>query len=269
MLSKYQQFLLNNAAQISSIEGAIRALTYVLPGRFSDAEIASEGIYTVLSFLSLYHDRILAKAAHAGLLVKNGKEVLVSQETPFNRYQLTFWNSSKTYRCIALILCSSQFTEKLVEMLVKKKWGEKRKWQIVSWIEIIKAACRLVLLKTTRDRMVLGSMYPERIVDPATLDSSSAKTSGNINGFVKPTSWKGKRSGNVFESVETIMSKSERQSGGISGIISFKASPPEAVIPGHRLVRPLKLLGLTGELLYILRPVAYGKTSLLVENAGA
>ncbi|CAJ0883995.1 22267_t:CDS:2 [Entrophospora sp. SA101] len=42
LLKKYENFILANASQISSIESSLRTLTYVLPGRFADAEFASE-----------------------------------------------------------------------------------------------------------------------------------------------------------------------------------------------------------------------------------
>jgi hypothetical protein len=39
---EYEAFLLKNASQISSIETTLRTFTYILPGRFHDAELASE-----------------------------------------------------------------------------------------------------------------------------------------------------------------------------------------------------------------------------------
>jgi peroxin-16 len=52
-LKEYDAYILKNAAQISSIESALRTITYILPsipnvltfltvGRFKDAELASE-----------------------------------------------------------------------------------------------------------------------------------------------------------------------------------------------------------------------------------
>jgi hypothetical protein len=41
-LDSYQHFLLKNSSQISSIESSLRSLTFILPGQFKDAEIASE-----------------------------------------------------------------------------------------------------------------------------------------------------------------------------------------------------------------------------------
>jgi hypothetical protein len=55
LLKEYDAYILKNAAQISSIESALRTITYILPstslpstrqclivGRFKDAELASE-----------------------------------------------------------------------------------------------------------------------------------------------------------------------------------------------------------------------------------
>lgn len=38
----YEEFIVSNASSIGSIESALRSLTYIIPGRFRDAEIASE-----------------------------------------------------------------------------------------------------------------------------------------------------------------------------------------------------------------------------------
>jgi peroxin-16 len=57
LLKEYDAYILKNAAQISSIESALRTITYILPstspftrqclivGRFKDAELASETCY--------------------------------------------------------------------------------------------------------------------------------------------------------------------------------------------------------------------------------
>ena len=54
VLKEYDSYILKNAAQISSIESALRTITYILPGlfpntngqltagRFKDADMASE-----------------------------------------------------------------------------------------------------------------------------------------------------------------------------------------------------------------------------------
>ena len=37
--SAYEAFLLANASQITAVESSLRSITYVLPGRFKDAEL--------------------------------------------------------------------------------------------------------------------------------------------------------------------------------------------------------------------------------------
>ena len=38
----YEGFLVENASQITAVESSLRTLTYFLPGRFKDAELAGE-----------------------------------------------------------------------------------------------------------------------------------------------------------------------------------------------------------------------------------
>lgn len=41
-LARYENFLLSNASTVSTLESSLRSLTWLLPGRFKDAELASE-----------------------------------------------------------------------------------------------------------------------------------------------------------------------------------------------------------------------------------
>jgi peroxin-16 len=42
-LAKYENFLVKNVSTISTLESSLRSVTWFLPGRFKDAELASEG----------------------------------------------------------------------------------------------------------------------------------------------------------------------------------------------------------------------------------
>lgn len=46
----YESLLVANATRISSIESSLRSLTWFLPGRFKDSELASEAREFLLSF---------------------------------------------------------------------------------------------------------------------------------------------------------------------------------------------------------------------------
>ena len=41
-LARYESFLVNNVSTISTVESSLRSITWLLPGRFKDAELASE-----------------------------------------------------------------------------------------------------------------------------------------------------------------------------------------------------------------------------------
>ncbi|KAJ1937361.1 hypothetical protein FBU59_004773, partial [Linderina macrospora] len=223
-------------------------------GRFADAEIASEAIYTLLSFVGIYHDGLLGKAAKSGLLVgKDGKQISIDV-TPFNRYQGKLSRSSDLYRILSLLLSSLQFSEKLIEMAVVKRCGEKMRWKVVSWIEIIKAVARLSLLHLSGRRMVTGTVVPERLVDPASL--GSARAAATAVPVAEDSQWKGERSGLKFKSVRGILSQTEGNAD-LGGFVTAEAREPEKVAPALSLIRKYGPMGLAGELLFILRPIIY------------
>lgn len=43
LVQAYEKLLLDNVSTVQSVESGIRNLTWLLPGRFEDAELASEG----------------------------------------------------------------------------------------------------------------------------------------------------------------------------------------------------------------------------------
>ena len=38
----YESFLLQHVSQVTALESSLRSMTYILPGRFKDAELAGE-----------------------------------------------------------------------------------------------------------------------------------------------------------------------------------------------------------------------------------
>jgi peroxin-16 len=43
LVTAYEGLLINNVSTVQTVESAIRNVTWFLPGRFEDAEVASEG----------------------------------------------------------------------------------------------------------------------------------------------------------------------------------------------------------------------------------
>lgn len=42
LIGQYEDFITNNSSSVGQIESALRSLTYIIPGRFRESEIASE-----------------------------------------------------------------------------------------------------------------------------------------------------------------------------------------------------------------------------------
>jgi peroxin-16 len=157
-LNMYGDFIAKNQSSVTQIESALRSLTYIIPGRFRDAELASESLHSSIQLLSMYHDTLLTRAI-------SKLPGMPRQQTPHNRYTKFWIQRSTFYRRIATLLSMIQYTELLWEMAAKRK-GERVRWRVVVILEVIKAICRLCLLKITNSRPLITPPLPEREVIP-------------------------------------------------------------------------------------------------------
>ncbi|KAK2601256.1 hypothetical protein N8I77_010719 [Diaporthe amygdali] len=156
-LAMYDDFVTKNASQVSQMESALRSLTYIIPGRFRDAELATESIHSSVQLLSLYHDLLLFRAT----LSSPSKGPTALSKSLHARYT-RFWTAkSALYRRVAIVLQMVQYTELLLEMWAKRR-GEAVRWRVVVIIEAVKAFCRLLLLRITRSRPLVTPVLPER-----------------------------------------------------------------------------------------------------------
>ncbi|KAF9275627.1 Peroxisomal membrane protein pex16 [Mortierella alpina] len=250
-LKKYESFIFKNATQISSIESTLRSLTYILPGRFDDADLASEALFSTLNLLGIYHDTILTK--HVASLPLTHRPT----PSPLNRYTRDWQDSSLTYKRIATVLTIIQYTEVLIEMGVQKKWGQQYKWRVITALEAFKAAGRLALLRLTNQRMIMHPIHTERDVDPSTLaDLAEAELS------VKESHWTGARTGNTRLQLSAVQKLSNGKSSGrstsdVTDFLLSKVLTPDVVRKPKDLVGRLNGLGAAGEYLFILRPLIY------------
>lgn len=186
-----ESFLLSNASQITAVESTFRSLTYFLPGRFKDAELAGEAIYSAMNLLGLYHDDILKRLvvyrevgpgsraaaikdpkAKAKSASASGSDVPLLPHTPspHARYTNHYSHSSATYKYLARILVVIGYTELLAEMLARRRLSSKRAWDVVLSIEATKAALRMALFHLTSRRLGINPPIPEREVDPTVLE---------------------------------------------------------------------------------------------------
>ncbi|KAJ3187146.1 Peroxisomal membrane protein pex16 [Gaertneriomyces sp. JEL0708] len=240
LVDKYEQFVLKNAPQISGIESGIRSLTYILPGRFNDADMASEAIFAAVNLMSLYHDSILAEAALA--------QQPEAPVTRFNRYTRHMLRNGSLYRTVAYALTLTQLSEALMEMVATKVGGHKGRGRAIIGIEAAKVVCRIMLLRLSRGRMLLHSNVPERDYDMSTVKPLDAETPS--------VRWVGKRTGREHLHVDVIARKDK---GGYEHAMQYLLS--KALVDSARtpidLLKVMNAWRTFGDYLFTLRPLVY------------
>ncbi|KAF2146104.1 uncharacterized protein K452DRAFT_315358 [Aplosporella prunicola CBS 121167] len=245
-LAMYEEFITKNASAVSQVESALRSLTYIIPGRFRDTEVASESIHSGVQLLSVYHDSLLAKAAARLPAAQR------PHPTPHNRYTRFWSQNSPTYKRIALMLQMIQYTELLWEMAAKRK-GEKMRWRVIVLLEAVKAICRLLLLRLTNSRPLLSPPLPQREFDPSTLEENSGsileETESPPNEKIDDAGWAMPRTGLSMPSLP--------DSSDISSYLLSKVLTADDIKPPKALLHRVTGKGEVAECLYILRPVIY------------
>lgn len=244
-LNMYGDFITKNQSSVTQIESALRSLTYIIPGRFRDAELASESLHSSIQLLSMYHDSLLARAV-------SKLPGVPRQQTPHNRYTKFWIQKSAFYRKIATVLATIQYTELLWEMTAKRK-GEKVRWRVVVTLEIVKAICRLCLLLITNSRPLVTPALPERDVIPEE-ETPHEEDEFEDEGFheerVKETKeYKMKRTGMSLPTLPNA--------GDISNYLLSKVLTADDIKAPSALLNKVTGTAQLAEWLHILQPVVY------------
>ncbi|KAK3695657.1 peroxisome membrane protein [Podospora appendiculata] len=259
-LHLYSDFITKNSHQVSQIESALRSLTYIIPGRFRDAEIASESIHSGVQLLSLYHDTLLSKAHTLSKLPLSSS--VASIPTPHNRYTRFWAQKSSLYRRVAYVLQIVNYVELLCEMAAKRR-GERTRWRVVILLEAIKAFCRLLLLRITKSRPLVTPALPERepIPDEAPEDADEAELrqmmeqeDGGSGQQPQPE----QNTNGEWTMPRTRMSlPSLPDAGDISGYLLSRVLTADDIKPATKLVNQLQGPAHMAEVLHILAPLVY------------
>ncbi|KAI8631697.1 peroxisome membrane protein [Xylariaceae sp. FL1651] len=254
-LNMYSDFITKNSHQVSQIESALRSLTYIIPGRFRDAEIASESVHSGVQLLSLYHDAVLRSALNK---IPSFSTRIPSPHTRYTR----FWTAkSRVYRRIALLLQIIQYTELLWEMAAKRR-GEKIRWRVVIVLEALKAICRLLLMRITNSRPLVTPALPEREPVP-TEDSQSDEDVLNelMREEADPMSMNG--SAKAAHEKEWTMPRTRSSlpslpnPGDVSSYLQGRVLTADDIKPAAKLLNTLSGPGQAAEILHILSPLVY------------
>ncbi|TEA12336.1 Peroxisomal membrane protein PEX16 [Colletotrichum sidae] len=258
-LHMYDEFITKNASQVSQIESALRSLTYIIPGRFRDAEIASETLHSGVQLLSLYHDTLLMRAL--------SRIPLPRLPSPHSRYTKYWTQRSPMYRRIAMLLQMVTYTQLLCEMAAKRRGGERGRWRVIVLLEAIKAFCRLLLLRVTRARPLVTPVLPEREPIPEEPEGDGGDGAlkelmdESVNGHVvdadadadtpKPheKEWVMPRTGTHLPSLP--------KPGDISGYLLGKVLTADDIKPAARLLNQLQGGAQAAEVLHVLAPLIY------------
>ena len=243
-INMYGDFITKNQSSVTQIESALRSLTYIIPGRFRDAELASESLHSSIQLLSMYHDTLLARTI-------SKLPGMPHHQSPHNRYTKFWIQRSKFYRRTATLLSMIQYTELLLEMMAKRR-GEKMRWRIVIILEVVKAFCRLCLLRITNSRPLVTPPLPEREIIPE--EASLEEEDSSDEGFLEerprePKEYKMKRTG---LSLPTLPNP-----GDISTYLLSKVLTADDIKAPNTLLNKVNGSAQVAEWLHILQPVVY------------
>lgn len=253
-LHLYSDFILKNQSSVTQIESALRSLTYIIPGRFRDAELASESLHSSIQLLSLYHDTLLSRAL--------SKLPGMHRQNAHNRYTKYWMKGNRMYRRVAMLLSMIQYTELLWEMMAKRK-GEKIRWRVVVFLEFIKAVCKLLLLRITKGRPLVTPPLPERDIVPeeslseveeippwlSTDDSVAMREEEKLRKNREGKEYKLKRTGLTLPNLPNP--------SDISNYLLSKVLVAEDIKAPISLLNPLTLPSQYAEYMHILQPVIY------------
>ncbi|EJT79808.1 peroxisomal membrane protein PEX16 [Gaeumannomyces tritici R3-111a-1] len=291
----YASFIAKNQSQVSQIESALRSLTYIIPGRFRDAEIASEAIHSGVQLLSLYHDSLLERAAAAAAAdtsppspsSSSAKSKAAPSRSIHTRYT-SFWSqNSAMYRRVARALQIVQYTQLLVEMAARRRGDDRLRWRLVVLVEAFKALCRLILLRITRGRPLLTPALPERqpipqpdddddddgnksgeyVIPPELRDDDGGDDDHHHHHRHKETSANGHANGTATAAAAHAKDwhmprthsvlPSLPDSADINSYLLSRVLTADDIKPAPKLLRPLAGAAQAAEVLHILAPLAY------------
>jgi peroxin-16 len=156
------------------------------------------------------------------------------------------------------VLQTIQYTELLWEMAAKRK-GEKMRWRVVVVLEMVKAFCRLLLMRLTNSRPLVSPPLPEREVDPRLAEEEDTDKKQQWDGMQTPPVSDGSSDGLTWTMPRTGLSlPTLPDSSEITEYLLKKVLTADDIkAPKQLLNRMTTVQGQVAEVMWILRPVIY------------
>ncbi|CZT19716.1 related to peroxisomal membrane protein pex16 (peroxin-16) [Ramularia collo-cygni] len=241
----YSNFITQNSSAVGQVEGALRSVTYLIPGGLRMSDISTEALNSGVQLLSLYHDNLLSRAlAHS---LKSAPR----HQTPHNRYTRFYCQKSPLYRRTATSLQVIQYTELLLEMMAKRS-GDRSRWRVVVLLEAMKALCRLILMRLTNSRPLLTPPLPEREVVVEEKEAPEDET------LTSPPSERSEAGSEQWTMPRTSLTLPPLPNpDDISSYLLSKVLTADDIKPPKALVHQTSGLGELAEVMFILRPAIY------------